>query len=148
LTRSKKRSASNSTSTPPDPPLVFFIDECLGTQKVPAAVIAAGHGAKTLADTFGQGVKDEVWLKALKGSEWIVLTKDKNIRRRPIETQAYVESGLRVFVMTATDVTGDEAAAIIVNAIPKIRRFCRKHEPPFLAGITRMSEVTRLKVRT
>jgi hypothetical protein len=147
LQTSKKRSASNSPSTPPDSPLVFFIDECLGTQKVPAAIRAAGHVAKTLADVFSSGMRDEDWLRALEGHEWIILTKDKNIRRHPLEAHALVAAGLRVFVITASDLTGDEMGEVIVTAIPKIRRFCASHPAPFMAGITRMSEVTLLRLR-
>ena len=103
---------SNSTSKPPDPPLVFFIDECLGTSKVPAALVTAGAEAKTLTDVFAQGVKDVDWLKALQDRDWIVITKDKNIRRRPLEAQALIAAGLRVFVITATDLTGEEAGQV------------------------------------
>jgi hypothetical protein len=53
-----------------------------------------------------------------------------------------------VFVVTATDLTGDETGQIIVKALPKIRRFRKKHGAPFIAGITRMSEVTLLNIRS
>ena len=102
---------------------------------------------RVLADIFDPGVKDVDWLTALQGRDWIVLTKDKNIRRRPLEAQALIAAGLRVFVVTATDLTGEETGQIIAKALPKIRRFCKKHRPPFIAGITRMSEVTLLDIR-
>lgn len=143
----KKRSASSSTSKPPDQPLTFFVDECLGTEKVPRALVAAGVLIKTLADVFDKGVKDIDWLSQLRGKDWIVLTKDKNIRRRPLEAQALIAAHLRVFVVTATDLTGDETGEVLVRALPRIRRFCDKHRPPFIAGITRMSEVTSLQIR-
>ena len=145
MKRSKKRSESNSTSKQPDP--VFFVDECLGTVKVPAALRAAGVTVKTLADVFAPGIKDVDWLAALTGRDWIVLTKDKNIRRRPLEAQALAAANLRVFVVTATDLTGDETAAVLVAALPRIRRFCKKNRPPFIAGITRMSQVTLLEIK-
>jgi hypothetical protein len=102
---------------------------------------------RTMADVLQPGAKDADWLAALAGRDWIVLTKDKNIRRRPLEAQALIAAGLRVFVITSTDLTGDEAGAIFVEAIPKIRRFCNKHKPPFIAGVTRMSEITMLRIR-
>lgn len=146
MRKSKKRSASSSSSKPPDQPLTFFVDECLGTGKVPGALTAAGASVKTLADVFGKGMKDVDWLSALQGQGWIVLTKDKNIRRRPLEAQALIAANLRVFVVTATDLTGDETGQVLVKALPKIRRFCKKRRPPFIAGITRNSEVTLLKI--
>lgn len=102
---------------------------------------------KTLADVFQKGVKDIDWLTALRGEDWIVLTKDKNIRRRPLEAHALIAANLRVFVVTATDLTGDETGGVLVKALPKIRRLCKKHKAPFIAGVTRMSEVTLLRIR-
>ena len=93
-------------------------------------------------------MKDVDWLAALHGREWVVLTKDKNIRRRPLEAQALVAANLRVFVVTATDLTGDETGAVLVRALPRIRRFCRNHKPPFIAGITQMSQVTLLRIKS
>lgn len=148
MKRSKKRSASSSTSKPPERPLTFFVDECLGTVKVPAALAAAGAVVITLPEIFKTGANDVDWLRALRGRDWIVLTKDKNIRRRPLEAEALLAAGLRAFVVTATDLTGEETGQVLVNALPKIRRFCRKHDPPFIAGITMMSEITLLKVRS
>jgi hypothetical protein len=48
-----------------------------------------------------------VGLGALAGTDMIVLTKDKNIRRRPLEAEALIASGLQVFVLVSTDLTGD-----------------------------------------
>lgn len=148
MKRSKKRSGSSSISRPPDPALIFFVDECLGTVKVPAALRAAGVEVKTLADVFTPGTHDAEWLAALHGREWIVLTKDKNIRRHPLEAQALVAADLRVFVVTATDLTGEETGAVIVDALPRIRRFCKKNRPPFIAGITKTSQVTLLRIKS
>src|SRR5687768_1006179 len=54
--KSKKRSASNSTSNKqPEPPLTVFVDECLGRIKVPAALRAAGVDVKILEDEFQAG---------------------------------------------------------------------------------------------
>src|SRR5262245_16448187 len=97
--RLKKRSASSSTSSkPPEAPLVVFVDECLGSNKVPTALAAAGVDVKTLSDIgFGKGTKDEDWLAELAGRGWLVFTKDKNIRRRPLEAGALISAGLGVF---------------------------------------------------
>ena len=102
---------------------------------------------KTVVDVLQLGAKDVDWLAALAGRDWVVLTKDKNIRRRPLEAQALIAAGLRVFVITSTDLTGDEAGEILVRALPKITRFCATHAPPFIAGVTRMSQVSMLKLR-
>lgn len=106
---------------------------------------SAGAQIKVLSDIFPPGTKDADWLTALGATNWVVLTKDKNIRRHPQETQAYIGANLRVFVVTATDLTGEETGEVLVKALPKIRRLCKKKRAPFIAGITRMSEVTLLE---
>ncbi len=85
---------------------------------MPQALTAAGATVKILSDIFSTGTKDTDWLSALAKHDWIVLTKDKNIRRHPQETQAFIDANLRVFVVTATDLTGDETGAVIVKALP------------------------------
>ena len=114
---------------------------------MPAALAAAGAQVRTLADIFNKGTDDTAWLTALSGTNWIVLTKDRNIRRRPLEARALVSAGLRVFVLVSADLTGEEAGSILVEALPRMRRFCVKHQAPFIAGITRMSEVIMLDLR-
>ena len=55
-----------------------------------------------MADVYGakraQLLADEVWLRDAGKNDWIVLTKDDAIRRRPAERDAQTESAVRVFV--------------------------------------------------
>lgn len=138
--RSKKRSAANS---PPPPSLVFFIDECLGTQAVPDALAAAGANVVVHQRHFEkrQGVLDTDWITEIAAHGWIILTKDKNFKRRELELQAILNGGARAFFLSATELTGPEQAAIFVQALPRIRRICAKHPGPFIARITRRAEV-------
>ena len=76
----------------------------------------------------------------------MVLTKDKNMRRRPLETAALMEAGLRVFAVTAGDLTGEELSRLLVAALPRISRLCR-HPGPFIARITRMGQVDIVRSR-
>jgi hypothetical protein len=45
-------------------------------------------------------VDDETWLMRAGREEWIVLTKDARIRRRPAELDAIRRGHLRVFCIT------------------------------------------------
>ena len=137
--RSKKRSAANSTQ--PEPALVFFVDECLGRHVVPEALRAAGALVERHCDHFPPGVSDVEWLREVGARGWIVLTKDKSIRRRPLEYEAFTSARCRVFVLTATDVTGDEQAAILVGSLRAITRLARR-PPSFIARVTRMGDVS------
>ncbi len=57
-----------------------------------------------MADIYGeeraQLLADEVWLRDAGKNDWIVLTKDDAIRRRPAERDALTEAAVRVFCLT------------------------------------------------
>lgn len=68
---------------------------------MPAALGAAGADVRVHVEHFTQGTPDVDWLRAIRGHGWVVLTKDTNMRRRPLEIAALMEAGLRVFAVTA-----------------------------------------------
>jgi predicted nuclease of predicted toxin-antitoxin system len=129
---SKKRSGAKR----PERPLVLFVDECLGRHLVPDALIAAGAAVEPYHTQFQPGTPDAEWLPAVGRKGWVVLTKDRHVRRRPIEVQAILSSGVKAFVLTCGDLQGLEQAALLVKVLPKIRRLCRR-PGPFIATITR-----------
>jgi len=132
--RSKKRSAASSG--PPPDPITVFVDECLARYAVPEALKAAGATVVVHHELFQPGTEDTVWLAALaEHPEWLILTKDRQIQRRPLEQQAYLNARLRVFALTSANLTGEEQAAAFVRALGKIRRLARKRGP-FIAKVT------------
>lgn len=138
--RSKKRSAANST---PQPDLTFFVDECLGTRHVPDALVHAGAQVVVHRQHFADqpGIPDHEWISEIAKHGWVVLTKDKNFKRRELERQAIMTGGVRAFFLSATNLSGPEQADIFVKTLPRIRRLCAKHPGPFIARITRRAEV-------
>ena len=52
-----------------------------------------GHVAHVQHDTFGSGTQDVDWLPAVGVRGWILITKDKQIRKREIELRAPAPSG-------------------------------------------------------
>jgi hypothetical protein len=67
----------------------------------------AGHTAHVQgAETFGTGTLDVDWLPQVGRREWILITKDKNIRKREIELRALKQSRVRAFVLTAGGLKG------------------------------------------
>jgi hypothetical protein len=127
---------SSSSSGPPDDP-VFCIDEALGRRVVPDALRAAGVRVELLIDHHPRGTADATWLPDVGRRGWIVLTKDKNMRRRPAEQLAIVRNGVRAFSLTSGDLSGPEMAEAFVRAMPGMRRLVRRHPGPFIASVTR-----------
>jgi PIN like domain len=85
---------------------------------------------------FPEDTPDEEWLTRAGSEGWIVLTKDKAIRKRPIERDALLAANVRAFVFTGGNMSGVEMAESIVGAIPKMLALIATSPPPFIARIT------------
>ncbi|HEX7154395.1 MAG TPA: hypothetical protein VF618_23115 [Thermoanaerobaculia bacterium] len=129
----RKKSKKPSGTKPPEP--TFFVDRSLG-RKLAAALVAAGVAAITHDSVFAQDTPDEEWLTRAGHEGWIVLTKDKLIRKRPIEREALVAAHVRAFVFTGGNMSGIEMAESIAAAIPRMLKVIAATEPPFIARIT------------
>ncbi|MGH2865870.1 MAG: hypothetical protein ACRDJX_11570 [Solirubrobacteraceae bacterium] len=69
-----------------DRQLQFFVDRSLG-KSIVEGLRAVGLTVYSMADVYAerrlQTLPDEVWLADAGKHEWVVLTKDDAIRRRP-----------------------------------------------------------------
>src|SRR5260221_3638060 len=100
--RSKKQSALNLPSLPE--PLVFFIDRSLGRRVIPNALRDAGARVEVHDDHFSQDAQDQVWLDEAGKRCCVVLTKDKHLRYRAVETNGLMSAKVRAFVLTTRGV--------------------------------------------
>jgi hypothetical protein len=112
---------------------------------VPDELAAAGYEVRPWYEHFA-GRDDVEWLPAIGERGWVLLTKDKDIRRRPLEIETILNAGVRAFVLTATELRREEQAAIFVKAMPKIHRICRR-PGPFIYNITRMGYFAEVSKR-
>ena len=141
---SKKQSGANLLSPPEQ--LVFFVDRSLGRKIIPGALRQAGEDVRIHDDLFPQNTKDSNWLPEVGQHGWVVLTKDKHIRYRAIEINALLTAKVRAFVLTAGgDLSGLEIGAIFIKALPVIKKLCAEVKPPFIAHVSRGSNVKLIK---
>ncbi len=82
--KSGRRSAESSTQQRKRPS-TFLIDECLGGHHLATVLKAKGLGVKLARSEFPAGTRDADWLPVVGGRAWIVLTKDRHIRRLELE---------------------------------------------------------------
>ena len=125
--------------------LVFYVDECLG-RFVADALAASGLDVRPYYEHFS-GLRDVEWLPPVGERRWILLTKDKNIRRRQLEVDAILNTGVRAFVVTATELHREEMATLLLRAMPKIQRICQQRGP-FIFNITASGLVSQISNRT
>jgi PIN domain-containing protein len=116
---------------------VFFIDHCLGTEKVAQRLRQAGVDARVLVDQgFSADSEDVDWLPVVAADGWAILTKDKRIRRRAIEREAINESRAGAFILTASGLGGDAIAEAFARALPRMVRIWNTRGRPFIAMVS------------
>ena len=123
---------------------VFFLDQSLGGKVIRDALCEQGLKVALLKEHFPTNTPDEEWLPVVGEWGWLIFTKDDRIRYRQIEKDALMRSCARAFFFSSGNMSGDEMAAAIINALPKIEKFLAKHPPPFIARISRGGEVRLL----
>lgn len=111
-------------------------------RKLASALAQAGVRAINHDAVFQrQDTPDEEWLARAGAEGWVVITKDKLIRKRPIERQALLSSGVRAFVFSGGNLSGIEMAESISRALPRMLRLIASTPPPFIARITGSGDV-------
>jgi predicted nuclease of predicted toxin-antitoxin system len=120
------------------------VDRSLGKHTIADALRQAGVAVEIHDDHFSQNATDETWLREVGRRGWIVLTKDTWIRRRSHERTALMQAQVRAFVLVAGNLSGPEMARVFVTALPTMHRFVARHNPPFIAKVTRSGAVSLL----
>lgn len=120
---------------------VFFIDRAIGQKAVPEALIAAGETVEVHTSHFAPDALDEDWLPVVSEWGWVVLTKDKNIGREPLEVEAIARSSGRVFILVSGKLTRQQMADLFVNVLGKLKKFTQGNQAPFIAKIYKDGKV-------
>lgn len=115
----------------------FFVDRSLG-KSIVAELHKAGLQVLSMADVYGekagQGLADETWLADAGKNNWVVLTKDDAIRRRPAERDALSDAKVRVFCLTNRNLRArDQADRFVMNAERMLRR--AETQGPYIYGV-------------
>jgi predicted nuclease of predicted toxin-antitoxin system len=108
------------------------------------ALRQAGVDVQVHDDHFHRDAEDEEWLREVGRRGWVVLTRDRRIRYRSHERAALMQAGVRAFVLVAGNLSGPEMGEVFVKALPAMQRFMVRHQPPFIARVTRSGAVSLL----
>jgi hypothetical protein len=124
--------------------LRFFLDYQIGRFVVADALRAAGARVEVHIEQFEQNAPDTEWIPEVGRREWVLITKDQNIRRNPLERAAYEAAKLRGFVVTGKDMSGPELADLLVRALPGMVRRAAGRRGPLLFSISRGGVFSKL----
>lgn len=136
--KSKKQSAANFRQLPE---FVFFIDRNLGKHKLAQMLQDDGQQVEVHDDHLPQDAPDEDWIQLVGESNWLAITKDKNIMYRASELEAIKDQNACIFVVRAKNVTAEDVGNILINATKRIKKFAEKTKPPYVAAIYRDGSV-------
>ena len=100
----------------------------------------AGIEVRTYANLYPNDPKvpDHVWIPEVATRDWVILTKDKNIRRSPIEIQALRLAKARFVCLSATNMRGDEQAACLLQHWKTIDSVVAHKPVPLIVSVTRV----------
>jgi len=101
------------------------------------ALRSAGARVEIHRDHFEERTPDAEWLAKAGQLGWVVLTKDKRIRCRPLELAAIRDGRARVFALTSGNLRGPQMAEILARHLPRMMDLAVRHLPPFVGYVSR-----------
>ena len=89
--------------------------------------------------------KDKAWLELAGQEDWIVIFRDKRIRKRPGERRALLAAGVRAFCLTSDgNATRWETLHLLVNRWGRIEQ-ASSESGPYIYALT-PNRLERLKI--
>lgn len=124
-------------SAPPE--WVFFTDRDLGAHIFPGYLRAAGLRVERHADHFAHDADDDDWLPQVAQRDWVILSNDQRMLRRPIERDAVIVSGARLLILIGANAKAVDLATNFVNTRALVFAFLVEHAAPYIAKVYRPS---------
>lgn len=144
--KSKKLSASNNAAQLSYP--LLFIDRCAWSNRLGETLTTAGIDFTPHHDHFEQACPDVDWLPVVGKNGWIVITRDKNIRRKPNELQAFKENNVLAIVLSSgssSQSSAADTADLLQRLLPKLMRKIQASKPPTMLTVTLMGTISSVK---
>lgn len=123
-------------------PVVFFIDHCLGTETLAERLRREGAEVRVLTEEgFSADALDVDWLPKVAANGWAVLTKDKRIKKHPLERRAVFSAKAGMFVLVAGGIGGEAIGEAFARALTSMERIWRTRARPFIATVSAQGDV-------
>ena len=141
--KSRKPSGSSSDALPEAP--LLLVDRCAWSRRLDEALRNAGIPFIAHHERFADNLPDEDWLPVAGAEGWIVITRDKNIRRKPNEIKAYRDNKVIAFVLASGNASAEVTARLVVELYPKMLRKARSSTPPAMFSVTLSGGINPVK---
>jgi predicted nuclease of predicted toxin-antitoxin system len=114
----------------------FFIDSCLG-RSLRNRLHALDFNAIHHDELFDEGTEDVVWIPAVAALGFVILTKDKAIRKESAEMQAVIVSRAIMFTYPKGNYSVDVMEEVFVQHQLAIGRMLKNTPAPLIASISK-----------
>ncbi len=126
--------------------MTFFFDNNLG-QFLVKGLKGFGEDVVHLTKYFQADTSDEVWLEFIGKNGMFLITRDKKIRKRPLELEALKRYKVGAFFLGGKTMGRWDQIKQIIRAWSKIREIAGKTRLPFAYNVTRSgNKVVRLSL--
>ncbi len=121
----------------------FILDENI-SYRIARGFSAFGENVDHINDLFPRGTNDVDWIREINGN-WILITNDYNINKKPHEARALLEAGLSVFFIDLTiQPTFWEWLEFFVRNWQKWKRLAIDTPKPFAFRVTKRGSPKRI----
>jgi hypothetical protein len=122
--------------------VIFFVDRDLG-RGFGLALRSVGVAVVLHDERFQPRTPDHVWIRAVSADGLVILTRDRKIRKRVAERQAFEAAKARCFVIvTGASTPLDDLRALLI-AWPKLTAMIDNFSAPFMFGVGREGQLTQ-----
>ncbi len=119
----------------------------MGGKLAAEALRQAGYETTHVKDHFAPGTADEIWLARAGKDRWIVVTRDRKLRKRPNEVAAIFEHRVFAVVIAAHGATGQEVAEQLRLHANRIVELASTEKPPAIYTLTKRGGPQRYEIR-
>lgn len=122
--------------------MTFFVDRDLGP-RVGRALREVKVDVVLHGDRFRPDESDARWIRSVTTDGLVILTRDRHIRSRSAERDAFMEAGARCFVVTTGVSTPLDDLRALLMSWPAILAIEAEMAAPFMFGIARDGRLTQ-----
>jgi uncharacterized protein with PIN domain len=124
--------------------LTLLFDENI-PQGIAVALQALNHDVTHAYDQGLKSAEDPEVFSFVASRGWVLVTRDKKIRKKPHERAAYLAAGIGVFIyMGSAERTLDEQMGLVLRTIADIEQTAARLKPPYVYGVSDRGKLERL----
>ncbi len=116
---------------------VFFVDRSSGKGSFVEGLKELGLNIEKHDDHFPQTALDFEWISKCGEMNWVVISRDKNIKKNPLEREALIRAGIATFFFTSGEITNQQKIEFFTASLKQIAKIVINQPRPFVARINR-----------